>query len=67
MEIQLEFDFFDWEKYQSSRAQMIENNVPPMFGAPILLSNLIEIEEEPQERYSVWLKKMLKEMKNEFS
>jgi hypothetical protein len=48
MEIQLEFDFFDWEKYQSSRAQMIENNVAPLIG------------EEPQERYDVWLKRMFR-------
>ena len=52
MEIQLEFNFFDYDKYSKTRAQMILNNVPQVIGI-----------EEPQEKYQEFLKRMLKEEK----
>jgi hypothetical protein len=58
MEIQLEFDFFDWKKYEASRAQAIVNNIPP--EEPLLLTDLMRIKPEPQERYHDFIKRMLK-------
>ena len=48
MEVQLEFNFFDWQKYEASRAQAIVNNITPVIG------------EEPQEPYHDFIKRMLK-------
>jgi hypothetical protein len=57
MEEQLEFD---WNEYEVKRNQAIVNNVEPVIGEKLLLTDLTEIKEEPQENYDAWLKRMLK-------
>jgi hypothetical protein len=61
MEVQLEFN---WNEYELKRNQKIINNVTPVIGKKILLMDLIDIVEEPQERYHEWLKRKLKEGNN---
>lgn len=58
MEVQLEFN---WNEYELKRNQKILDNVTPMIGEKILLMDLIDIIEEPQERYYDFMKRMLKE------
>jgi|TARA_R110000822_G_scaffold66857_4_gene163160 hypothetical protein len=60
MEVQLEFN---WNEYELKRNQKIINNVTPVIGKKILLMDLIDIIEEPQEQYHEWLKRKLKEVK----
>jgi hypothetical protein len=55
MEVQLEFN---WHEYEMKRNQTIVNNVPPVIGEKLLLPDLIE--EEPQEPYHDFIKRMLK-------
>mgnify|MGYP003648156108 FL=1 len=60
MEVQLEFN---WNEYELKRNQKIINKVTPVIGKKILLMDLIDIIEEPQEQYHEWLKRKLKEVK----
>ena len=60
MEVQLEFN---WNEYKLKRNQKILDNVTPRIGEKILLMDLIDIIEEPQEQYHEWLKRKLKEVK----
>jgi hypothetical protein len=57
MEVQLEFN---WNEYEMKRNQTIVNNVPPVIGEKLLLTDLTEIKEEPQESYHDFIKRMLK-------
>ena len=57
MEVQLEFN---WNEYELKRNQKIINNVTPVIGKKILLMDLIDIIEEPQESYHDFIKRMLK-------
>jgi hypothetical protein len=57
MEVQLEFN---WNEYELKRNQKILDNVTPRIGEKILLMDLIDIIEEPQESYHDFIKRMLK-------
>jgi hypothetical protein len=57
MEVQLEFN---WNEYELKRNQKILDNVTPRIGEKILLMDLIDIIEEPQESYYDFIKRMLK-------
>lgn len=43
--MQLEFNFFDWKKYEAARAKAIADNIPPDFEEKLLLTDLIEMED----------------------